>query len=50
MDTYATRTEATESICEACGAIPGTPEYDNWHDSWNCWAHTRDEQIVTSNN
>jgi hypothetical protein len=24
--------------CGACGAIEGTPEYDNHHDSQNCWA------------
>ena len=23
--------------CANCGAVPGTPEYDNYHDSQNCW-------------
>lgn len=23
--------------CSSCGATPGTPAYDNFHDSQNCW-------------
>lgn len=24
-------------VCYNCGAVEGTEEYDNWHDSQNCW-------------
>ncbi|MFS0885159.1 hypothetical protein [Aeromicrobium sp. 179-A 4D2 NHS] len=27
-------------VCDTCGAIEGTPAYDNHHDSQNCWAET----------
>lgn len=28
----------TGGRCGACGAVAGTDEYDNYHDSQNCWA------------
>jgi hypothetical protein len=27
--------------CDSCGAVQGTPKYDNYHDSQNCWAERR---------
>ena len=29
---------ADREPCDNCGARPGTPEYEDWHDSQNCWA------------
>lgn len=35
-----------EGPCVACGAVPGTDAYDNFHDSQNCWAPAPSGDVV----